>query len=170
MGTVLGARIVHCDPLHVLFSRAVTAMPRLLSVFRRIPMTLAIASVLSACGGDTPTETNALAGSYRATTFRVTPSGQSAIDVLAQSGTLTITIGADNATSGSLFLPASVTGGTALTESMTGTAVRTGNSLQFQQAADTFVRNLTWAVSGNTLTVVDQTAGSARFTITLARQ
>lgn len=139
-------------------------------MFRRIPATLAIASMLSACGGDTPTETNVLAGSYRATTFRVTPSGQAATDVLAQSGSLTITIGTDNATSGSLVLPASVTGGTALTENMAGTAVRTGNAVQFQQAADTFVRDLTWTVSGNALTVADQAVGSARFTITLARQ
>lgn len=135
-----------------------------------VPTTLAIASMLSACGGDTPTETNTLAGSYRATTFRVTPSGQAAIDVLAQSGPLTITIGTNNATSGSLVLPAGVTGGTALTENMAGTAVRTGNAVQSQQAADTFVCDLTWTVSGNALSVTDQAAGSARFTITLARR
>ncbi len=145
-------------------------MRRLLPALRRISTTLAVASVLAACGSDTPTQANTLAGSYRATTFRVTPTGQSAMDILAQNGTFTITVGADNATTGSLFLPASVTGGAALTASMAGTAVRTGSSIQFQQLADTFVRDLVWTVSGNALTVVDQEAGSARFTITLARQ
>jgi len=145
-------------------------MPRLLPALRRIPVTLAVASVLVACGSDTPTQASTLAGSYRATTLRVTPTGQSAMDILAQNGSLTITVGADNATTGSLFLPASVTGGAALTASMAGTAVRTGSSIQFQQLADTFVRDLVWTVSGNALTVVDQEAGSARFTITLARQ
>ena len=145
-------------------------MRRLLSTLRRIPITLAVASVLAACGSDTPTQASTLAGSYRATTFRVTPTGQSATDILASNGSLTITVGADNATTGSLFLPASVTGGAALTASMAGTAVRTGSSIQFQQLADTFVRDLVWTVSGNALTVVDQEAGSARFTITLARQ
>ncbi len=145
-------------------------MHRLLPALRRIPIALAVASVLAACGSDTPTETNTLAGSYRATTFRVTPLGQSAIDVLAQGGALTITVAADNATSGSLNVPAIATGGTALTASMAGTAVRTGNTVQFQQTADTFVRDVNWTVSGNALTVVDQAAGSARFTITLARQ
>jgi len=143
---------------------------RRLPALRRLPITLAVASILAACGSDTPTETTALAGSYRATTFRVTPSGQSAIDVLAQAGTLTLTVGADNATSGSLTVPASVSGGTALTASMAGTAVRTGNTVRFQQSADTFVRDLVWTVSNNALTVADQAAGSARFTITLARQ
>ena len=79
-------------------------------------------------------------------------------------------LGADNATSGSLTVPGSVSGGTALTASMAGTAFRTGNTVRFQQSADTFVRDLVWTVSDNALTVADQAAGSARFTITLSRQ
>ena len=104
------------------------------------------------------------------TTFRVTPTGQSPINVLAQGGTLSLVIASNSSTSGTLSLPASVTGGAALTASMAGTAVRSGNSVQFQQSADTFVRDLTWTVSGTALQVNDQAAGSARFTITLNRQ
>ncbi len=136
---------------------------------RRFVIALA-ATALAACGNDTPTETTSLAGTYRATIFRVTPTGESALDVLGQGGTLNLTIATDNTTSGTLNLPASVAGGAAFTASMAGTAVQTGGTVRLQQTADTFVRDLTWAVSGSALTVADQTAGSARFTITLTRQ
>ncbi|HEY0929850.1 MAG TPA: hypothetical protein VGE27_08005 [Gemmatimonas sp.] len=145
-------------------------MLRLRSALRRIPVVFAAAGVLAACGDDKTTENTTLAGTYRATTFRVTPTGQSAIDALAQGGTMTLAIAADNSTNGLLTLPASVTGGSAFTASMAGSAVRTDNTVRFQQTADSFVRDLSWTVSGSALTVVDQTAGSARFTITLTRQ
>lgn len=140
------------------------------TTLRRLPLAFAAAGALAACGSATPTEVAPIAGTYRATTFRGTPTGQSAIDVLAQGGTLSLVIAADNSTSGTLAVPASAAGGAALTASMAGTAVRTGNTVRFQQSADTFMRDLTWTVSGNTLQVNDQAAGSARFTITLTRQ
>ena len=136
----------------------------------RFALCAALMLPLAACGSDTPTDSATVAASYRATTFRVTPSGQSAIDVLSSGGTLTVTINADRSTTGALSLPASVTGGAPLTASMAGTTVQTSNTLRLQQTADTFVRDLTWSVGSNALTVTDQQAGSARFTIVLARQ
>jgi hypothetical protein len=53
---------------------------------------------------------------------------------------------------------------------MNGTVVRNGSTIEFQQEADTFVRDLSWSVSTNTLSVVNQRAGAAVFTITLTRQ
>lgn len=124
---------------------------------------------LSACGSDTPNQPSSIAGTYTATVFRVTPTGQPTIDVLAQSGSLQITIASDNTASGSLSLPASVAG-TPFTASMTGTVVQSGTTVQFQQTADTFVRDLTFAVVGNTLQATNQVAGVGSFTITLTRQ
>ena len=131
---------------------------------------LILASAAAGCGSDGPTDpANSLAGSYRATVFSVTPNGQAAIDVLSANGSLAITIGAANGLSGHLSLPASVTGSSAFTADMAGTAIVTGATVTFQQGADSFVRDLVWTRVGTSLTVVAQTAGSAAFTITLAR-
>lgn len=91
------------------------------------------------------------------------------IDVLAQGGTLSINIASDNSTTGTLTLPASVAG-SPVTLSMAGTAVVTGSTVKFQQPGDTFVRDLTFTVSGNTLAVANQSAGGSTFTVTLTKQ
>lgn len=132
-------------------------------------LAMCIAMWSSACGGDSGTQASIIAGNYTATVFRVTPSGQSVIDVLAQGGTLSISIAADNSTTGSISLPASVAG-TPFSASLSGTAVQSGNTVKFQQSADTFVRDLTFTVIGTTLQATNQVAGSATFTITLSRQ
>jgi hypothetical protein len=99
---------------------------------------------LAACGGDDPTDSPpVLAGSYVATQFLVTPTGQAAINVLTSGGSLVITIATSGATSGSLVVPASLTGGQSETIAMSGAAVRSGNTVTFQQTADSFVRDLT---------------------------
>src|SRR5687767_2388992 len=73
-----------------------------------------------------------LRGQYLATTFKITPSGGSEIDALAGGATLSITITVTQTTTGSLFLPASVTGeGSDFTASMAGTATRVGAFVEF---------------------------------------
>ena len=129
-----------------------------------------MASASTACGSDSPTQASSpIAGTYVATVLRVTPTGQPTIDVLAQGGTLSITIAADNTTTGSLTLPASLAG-SAVSLSMAGTAVVSGSTVTFQQPGDTFVRDLTFTISGNTLSVANQAAGSQTFTVTLTKQ
>jgi hypothetical protein len=125
---------------------------------------------LSACGGTDTTSGNFIPGTYNAALFLVTPSGQAQANVLAAGGSLSITISGSGQTTGSLNIPASVTGTTAFTASMEGTAVITGLTVQFQQAADTFVRDLVWSRVGPSLTVSDQSVGGASYTITLTRQ
>lgn len=139
------------------------------SPFRSLFAAVAIMSTLAACGDDGVIDPDPIAGVYTATTFRVAPSGQQEINVLAQGGSLTMTIGANNTTTGSLNLPATVTGGTALQASMAGRAERNGNGVKFEQTADTFVRDLNWTVINNTITVTNQTVGGATWTIVLAR-
>ncbi len=115
-----------------------------------------------------------ITGAWIATQFLVTPTGQAQIDVLAAGGSLTITVEYSQATSGSLSIPASINGGTPLNASMAGTATYNYNTARttFTQAADTFVRDLSWQLNGGktTLSVTNQTAGSASFTITLTKQ
>ena len=124
---------------------------------------------LSGCGSDAPNQPSSIAGAYTATVFRVTPTGQPTVDVLAQGGSLSVTIASNNTASGTLSLPASITG-TPFTASMTGTVVQTSATVRFEQTADTFVRDLTFSIVGNTLQATNQVAGSASFTVTLSRQ
>jgi hypothetical protein len=52
---------------------------------------------------------------------------------------------------------------------MAGTATMNGNSVEFNQAADTFVRDLAWIFDGNTLAAA-QTVSGVTLVITLTRQ
>ncbi len=124
---------------------------------------------LAACGDDGAIDPDPIAGTYTATTFRVTPSAATEINVLEQGGNLTIVIGANNATTGTLNLPSVVTGGNALQASMAGTIERDGNGVTFDQTADTFVRDLNWTFTGNTITATNQSVGGASWTIVLTR-
>jgi hypothetical protein len=128
--------------------------------------------LVSGCGDDAPLDSSpVLAGTYTATQFSVTPTGQAAINVLASGGSLVITIAESGATSGSLTIPSSLTGtGQPETVSMSGTAVRSGSTVTFQQTGDSFVRDLEWTLDAVGLRMVNQVAGSAAFTITLTRQ
>jgi len=124
----------------------------------------------SACGSDSSTtQASAIAGNYKATVFQVTPTGQQTIDVLAQGGTLTISIAADNTFTGSISLPASVLG-TAFSQNLSGTVVQTGNTVQFRQSITTFVPDLTFTIVGTSLQGTNQAAGVGSFTVTLTRQ
>lgn len=111
-------------------------------------------------------------GTWVATRFVVTPAGQAPIDVLAAGGSLTITIAPNFTTSGALTIPASVNRGVPFTASMDGTASYTSSAarITFTQAADTFVRDLTWNYTVSDLSVTNQTAGNASYTVTLTRQ
>jgi hypothetical protein len=136
------------------------------STVRRL-LAASLLFAVTACSSST--DANPLAGTYVATTFQVTPTGETMIDVLAYGGTLGITIANDNTTSGALFIPASLAGA-AFTESMAGTAVQTGNTVGFTQVSQTFVRYLTFTINGSTLQTVNQSLNGAMFTVVLTRQ
>jgi hypothetical protein len=115
---------------------------------------------------------SAVAGTYSALVFQVTPAGKAPIDVLAQGGALTIAIDNDNSATGTLDLPASATGGAAFSANMKGTALVAGDgTLHFQQDADTFVRNLKWTVGAGAqqLSVSNQVVSGTTYTIMMIR-
>jgi hypothetical protein len=143
-------------------------MMKLTFALRQVAAAAVVAAIALGCGELTPGSEN-LAGSYLPSVFLITPTGKPQIDVLLQGGTLNIAITASNTTSGQLSLPASVTGTTPLLALMTGDAVVTGSTLQFQQAADTFIRNLTWTVKRDTLEAVNQVVGGATYTIRMPK-
>jgi hypothetical protein len=130
---------------------------------------LAAALLVAVVGCRKVTDPDPRIGTFLATTFTVTPSGQAPINVLAQGGTLGINIANNFLTAGSLVLPPSVTGGTAVTASMAGTADTTGGKIRFVQTADTFVRNLTFTMVERRLEAVNQTVAGATYTLVLSR-
>ena len=130
----------------------------------------ATAALLVAAGCGKVTDPDPLVGTFLASTFTVTPAGQSVVDVLAQGGTLGLNVANNFVTAGTLILPASVTGGAVFTASMTGTAVRTGATVRFTQSADTFVRNLTFTLTENRLEAVSQVVAGTTYSVVLTRQ
>jgi hypothetical protein len=157
-----------------LTTRTLRTSPRLgSSRFRRAlartALFTSLLTVATACGDDGITDAPVDAGAYTASSFTITPDGQSEIDVLTSGGSLSITIGANNTTTGVLFLPESVTGSTALNASMAGTVARVGDQVSFVQASDTFVRDLLFTVDGAVIRATNQRAGSAVFTVVLTR-
>lgn len=128
------------------------------------------ALVIACAGSETAGSSNLLTGTYAAVIFDVTPTGQAPVNVIGAGGSLSITIDASGATTGTLNIPSSVTGGAPLVASMAGTATITALTVEFDQSADTFVRDLTWTRTGTALSVMAQAAGSATYTITLVHQ
>jgi hypothetical protein len=114
------------------------------SLMKFAPIYFGIAAV-TACGSDSTTPPSPLVGSYNAVQFVTTGSSGSTNQILAGS-TLSINLAANGSTTGHLHLAAS--GGVpAFDADMAGTWTRTGNSVTFSQTADTFVRNMTFAVT-----------------------
>jgi hypothetical protein len=79
--------------------------------------------------------------------------------VLNRNGTMT----------GTLEVPASITAPEpAINADMAGTWVRTGNTIRFQQQADTFVRDATWTIGSGTLTTsFTEPEGTVEVTLTI---
>ena len=132
---------------------------------RKLALALGLAS-LAACGDD-PVSVELLAN-YTATVLTATPTGQAPIDVLAAGGNLPMALYSDSTTTGQLVIPASVNG-TAIDASMAGTFTRTGNTVTFDQAADTFVRDMTFTITGPAL-AGSQNFGAVTITITMIQQ
>ncbi len=119
----------------------------------------------ASCGD--PSSPDSIAGNYIANTF--TLSGDLVADVLDEGGHLTITLNADNTMSGNLFVPASASGGDKMDASMAGTHSVVGDTVTFNQDADTFVRDLSWIFDGSELSATESFSG-VTVTVVLGRQ
>ncbi len=72
-------------------------------------------------------------------------------DALAAGATLTITLNANGTTTGSLLIPASLNNGTSFTANLTGSFRLMGATVQFDQTADTFIRDMDFMLVGGRL-------------------
>jgi len=147
-------------------------MIRRLARASRVALVCLIAAAASSCGGENGLDPDLpIVGHYVATDFKVTPAGDAAVDVLANGGSITLDIAADNTTKGTLFLPASIFG-TSSTQSLNGTVARVGNNLTFKHTPPTFLTQLIFGVFEKVLFIGSQPVdgGAATVAITLTRQ
>jgi hypothetical protein len=114
------------------------------SLMKLSPICIGIATMI-ACGSDSTAPRSPLVGSYNAILFVTTGSSGQTNQIQAGS-TLSINLAANGSTTGHLHIVASG-GYPALEADMAGTWTQTGSSVTFSQAADTFVRNMTFAVT-----------------------
>jgi hypothetical protein len=132
---------------------------------------LLLLATAGACRGTTAP--NPLVGTWLATTFLVTPAGQVQRNVLTDGGTLGVNIvQVDSAflATGTVILPASVTGAATSTTSLAGTAAESGSTVHFTPTADSFVRGLTFTLVENRLEAVNQVVAGTNYDVILTRQ
>jgi hypothetical protein len=138
-------------------------------LIKRAPIVFGIAALV-ACGGNS-TAPSSIAGSYVATQFTTTGSSGQTNQILAGS-TLSLILSANGSVSGHLHL-AATNGNPVFDADMAGTWTQTGTAITFAQTADTFVRNMTFAIvaNGNLWELVgDGGPAGTRIQITLSQQ
>lgn len=121
---------------------------------RRPGLWVMAVAVLAGCGGG-PTDStsptmSSVAGSYTATTFTAA-NATGTSDLLAGGASVSAVLNVNGTTTGRLVVPASVTGSTAVDEDLTGTWALANTQVTFNQSGDTFLRDIVFTVSGNTL-------------------
>ncbi|MFL5483758.1 MAG: hypothetical protein ACJ8AK_16385 [Gemmatimonadaceae bacterium] len=123
----------------------------------------------AACGSDTATEPpNAIVGNYVASQW-VTTGGSGQTNQLLAGSTLHLALAGDGTTSGQLHVAASG-GNPAFDADMTGTWSEADNKVTISQAADTFVRDMTFNVVPNGSRwslAADQVLSGTRIQLTL---
>lgn len=143
-------------------------MTTILRRFRRHALLPALALAIS-CENSVSIDPDVLAGSYVATSFLVTQTGQPTVDVLAKGGSLTINIAADSSVTGVLVLPTGIPGAQSGTADMTGKVTRRSDgSYQFNQLSETFIKSLVWMQFTDAL-VTTSLLVTTQFQITLRK-
>lgn len=152
---------------------------------RHSPLTIGLAALLvvglTACDDDdggTTTDPDPIAradvvGSYEATTFSATTNGVTT-DLLADGAELTITLSADGRTTGRLLVPGGDEGGSDLDADLSGTWTFDDDAeeIEFDQAADTFIRDVVFLAqrAGGTVRLrAEDTFGPTTIEVVLER-
>lgn len=137
---------------------------------RLIAASLFALAALACSDNDTVPPPNPVVGSYTATQFVTTGAGGQT-NQLAAGSTLQITLAADGTTSGQLHMAASG-GDPAFDASMAGTWTQSGNTIDFTQSADSFVRDMPFTLVANGAIwelVGNQTFSGTQIQLTLTR-
>jgi hypothetical protein len=113
----------------------------------RTSVIFATIAALTACGSDSTSPANTVAGTYTATEF-VTTGGSGQTNQILAGSTLVIVLAANHTTTGHLHLVAQG-GNPAFDADMAGTWDLNGTMVTFTQNADTFVRDMNFTLSSN---------------------
>jgi len=116
------------------------------SLIRTVPIFLGLAAII-ACGSDSTSPPSEVVGSYTATQFTTTGSSGQTNQLLAGS-TLHVTLASGGGVSGQLHMVAT-SSNPLFDRDMAGTWTRTGNTIDFHQDADTFIRNMPFTIEAN---------------------
>jgi hypothetical protein len=129
------------------------------TVFKRVSA-VSLAFALGGCGGDSFSPTvETVAGSYTAGSLTATSSAGTT-DLLALGSTVDITLAADGTTSGRLFVPGGAANGSDLDVDLVGTWTLSLSTVTFNQAGDTFIRDVRFAAGRNQLSGEGTFSGS----------
>ena len=133
----------------------------------RILLAAAAAAVVGGCADDPNVPPAGVPGAYHATAFTLSPGGP-ALNLLALGASFSITLAEDRTTAGRLVIPAAVTGGETLDESLSGSWRQSNDTVYFSGPADTFVRDVPFVIRGATL-VAGETTPEGTLQVTLSK-
>ena len=107
-------------------------------------------------------------GDYSLRTFETTDTSGT-INWVQRGGTMTISLGPLGVTTGHVFMPGAAEGGGDFDQLLIGDWTLTGNTITFDMpAVDTFVRDMPWRVTKNSLSG-DHTFGGTRIRVVLSK-
>ena len=127
---------------------------------------LIAAAVAVACSDSFKPNIENVAGTYHLQSLTTTDVVDT-IDWVRAGATVSLTVDTNGTTTGTMFFPASAANDSA-TLDLAGTWQLSGNMVDFDQTADTFLRDMTFTATENRLTG-DQTFGGTRVRATLSR-
>lgn len=133
---------------------------------RLIPGVFAVAALLACSDPFQPTTEN-VAGAYRVRALTVTDTSGTT-DWKARGATWTLSLAANGTTTGHLFIPDAGEEGGDFSADMAGTWTLSGDTIQFDQASDSFVRDMPFFASENRITG-DHTFGPNRIRLVLTK-
>lgn len=112
------------------------------------------AVALAGCGGNddpfSPTVAN-VAGTYNATLFTVNDPELGMLNLLSLGATVHVVLNPDGTTTGHIFVPDLGQEDGELDADLTGTWTLSGSTVTFSQTADTFIRDVEFTASQNSL-------------------
>ena len=139
---------------------------------RQIPRLLAVGAVVAtavACSDSFQPSVSNVSGIYQAQSFTTTDNAGTH-DWIVAGASLELLLTPQGTSSGQLVVPDTTASGGFLIALLIGSWTLTGDIIKFDQAVDTFVRDLAWIATKDRLTA-DQTLGTGtRIKVVLTRQ
>ena len=135
---------------------------------RLIVGVFAIAALAASCSDPFKPTTENVVGDYSLQALTTATDTGGTVNWVTAGATCTISLAANGTTTGHLFLPGADTGGADFNADLAGTWMLTGDTIQFDQTADSFVRDMPFVAGENRLTA-DHTFGNVRVRLVLTK-